>query len=342
MMSVVRDVVGLPFGLNLSRILAGVRDASQAILDIYDKQSSDFNIQTKSDDSPVTSADLASDAVLRSMLEEVLPFGADAIVSEEHAISHARAGRLLVTGKPVVFVDPLDGTKEFIKRSGQFVINIGIVENEKSVFGLIHAPVNGETLIGWKHRDDSAGTILTVTGRSKERPAIESEAIVIRNVALGQSDKKNEAEGNADAVPARGGRVYKLLLSGSAPPDQAGFVSVKNILEQAGIAVRIIRMGSALKFCRITDGSADIYLRRAPTYYWDTVSGQALVDASGGSMYSLSLNWKDSDGANLFEPFEYRDRAFMNPGFAVFGATVSQSERSRILRALNDHLRNNP
>ena len=335
MMSVVRDVVGLPFGLNLSRILAGVRDASQAILDIYDKKSSDFDIQTKSDDSPVTSADLASDAVLRTMLVEVLPFGPDAIVSEEHALSHAPAGRLLVTGKPVVF---LDGTKEFIKRSGQFVINIGIVENGKPVFGLIHAPVTGETLIGWKHRHGSAGTILTVTGRSKGQPAIESETIVIRNVALGQTDKKNEAEGIDDAVPARGGRVYKLLLSGSAPPDQAGFVSVKSILEQAGIAVRIIRMGSALKFCRISDGSADIYLRRAPTYYWDTVSGQALVEASGGSMYSLSLNWKESRRANLFDPFEYRDPAFLNPGFAVFGAAVSQSERSRILGALNDHL----
>jgi 3'(2'), 5'-bisphosphate nucleotidase len=239
-----------------------------------------------------------------------------------------------------VFVDPLDGTKEFIKRSGQFVINIGIVENERPLFGLIHAPVTGETLIGWKHRDDSAGTILTVSGRSKVQLAIESETIVIRNVALGQSDK-NEAEGSADAVPARGGRVYKLLLSGSAPPDQPGFVTVKEILEHAGIAVRIVRMGSALKFCRISDGSADIYLRRAPTYYWDTVSGQALVEATGGSMFSLSFNWKDSDGANLFQPFEYRDPAFMNPGFAVFGATVSQAERSRILHALNDHLRNN-
>jgi 3'(2'), 5'-bisphosphate nucleotidase len=330
-------MVELPFGMNLARILAGVRDASQAILNIYDKQYSDFNIQTKSDDSPVTSADLASDAVLRAMLEDLLPFGADAIVSEEHAISHSRAGRLLVAGKPVVFVDPLDGTKEFIKRSGQFVINIGIVEKERPVFGLIHAPVTGETLIGWKNLNGSTGSIITLVGRSKELDVIESETVDLRNVVLGHHDQ-SDPEGKTDAPPPRGGRVYKLLLSGSAPPDQAGFVSVKNILEQAGIAVRVIRMGSALKFCRICDGSADIYLRRAPTYYWDTVSGQALVEASGGSMASLSLDWKDSDCANLFKQFDYCDPAFMNPGFAVFGATVSHSERRKILRALNDHL----
>jgi 3'(2'), 5'-bisphosphate nucleotidase len=341
MMSVVRDMVEMPFGLNPARLLAGVRDASQAILDVYDKQSSDFNIQTKSDDSPVTAADLASDTILRAMLEDVFSFGADAIVSEEHGISHARAGQLLFTRKPVVFVDPLDGTKEFIKRSGQFVINIGIVENEKPVFGLIHAPVTGETLIGFKNHDGNAGSIIKVSGRSKDLPAIENETAEIRNVDLGQHDKTG-AESKTPAVAARGGRVYKLLLSGSAPPDHPGFVSVKDILERAGIAVRIVRMGSALKFCRISDGSADIYLRRAPTYYWDTVSGQALVEASGGCMASLSLNWKDSHSASLFEPFEYRDPAFKNPGFAVFGATVSHSERNRILRALNDHLRNTP
>lgn len=342
MVQVVRDMVELPFGLRLAEVLAGVRAASQAILDVYDKQSSGFYIQTKSDDSPVTAADLASDALLRAALAEILPFEADAIVSEEHVPSHVRVGQLLVTGKPVVFVDPLDGTKEFIKRSGQFVINVGIVSQAKAVFGLIHAPVTGETIIGWKSGDGQYGTVLTLNGRSRGLGALESEPVSVRRLNLFHTQEQS-GKGEMGGESGRGvsrkesGRVLKLLLSGSAPPDHLGFVSLKDILQQAGIDVRVIHMGSALKFCRICDGSADIYLRRSPTYYWDTVAGQALVEASGGCMASLFVSQKETTRGVRFEAFEYHDPGFMNPGFAVFGATVSASERQRILQALSEH-----
>ena len=244
-------------------VVAIARAAGAAILEHYHPE---VTRTDKADGSPVTAADHASEAIIIPALTALTP---DAPVVAEEAFA---AGQVpdFSTGR-YWLVDPLDGTKEFLKANGEFTVNIGLVENHVPVLGVLLAPVSGE--IFWGAGD-------TAYGQARE----------------GGPVKRLKAR----EVPADGAVV---LASRSHSNSDA----LANFLK--GMKISEIRIGgSAIKFCRVAEGVADLYPRLGPTMEWDTAAGQAILAAAGGSTRTL-------DG----QPFRYGKPGFLNGNFLARG-----------------------
>lgn len=204
-----------------------------------------FTVRAKADDTPVTEADEAAEAIILPALAPLLP-GVPAISEEEAAAGQSPA----LNGARFWAVDPLDGTKEFIKRTGEFSVNIGLIDEGHPVLGVIYAPVTRML-----YAAAGPGTAF------RQRDGGAAEPIHSR------------------AVPADG---MVVLASRSHDNDQA----LRERL--AALTVRERRkMGSSLKFCMIAEAEADIYLRMGPTCEWDIAAGQAILEAAGGSVTRL-------------------------------------------------------
>jgi 3'(2'), 5'-bisphosphate nucleotidase len=217
------------------------RHAGAEILNIYE---SDFTTSRKADQSPVTAADLAAEAVILPALRRLAPD--ILIISEED--SHASG---LPAQAPDRFwlVDPLDGTKEFVARNGEFTVNIALVEHGKPVLGIVHVPV------------------LQQTYRGRE------------NIAERATDGSPFARIQARATPDEGAT---LIISRSHAAKE--LVKVEEFGERVS---GTIVAGSSVKFCRIAEGVADLYPRLGPTMEWDTAAGHAVLEAAGGSVRTL-------------------------------------------------------
>lgn len=221
-----------------------VRRAGAAILDIYD---SDFAVQHKDDKSPVTAADQAGEDIIVADLKRLTP--AIPIVAEEAAA----AGDIPDIGAgPFWLVDPLDGTKEFIKRNGEFTVNIGLIVDRQPVLGLVLAPALGTLYVGWTAGDRRTCWRETADGRAP----IQARAI-----------------GPEGAV---------VLASRSHANSEA----LQDWLKDIPVA-SMTNAGSSLKFCRIAEGAADLYPRLGPTCEWDTAAAHAVLRAAGGSVTLL-------------------------------------------------------
>jgi 3'(2'), 5'-bisphosphate nucleotidase len=229
------------------------RAAGAAIMDVYHK--ADFGVVSKDDDSPLTRADIAAHHIISAGLARLTPDWP--LLSEEAAdISwHTRC-----QWQRYWLVDPLDGTKEFIKRNGEFTVNIALIDNGVPVLGVVYAPV-----LDWLYAgvQGTGATKQTVAGRQHIRVAA---------VPTGQ--------GTLRVVASRTHRGAALDAW----------------LEQVGkqfAAVETVSMGSSLKICLVAEGSADIYPRLAPTSEWDTAAAQAILEAAGGALVDLHGNTLD-------------------------------------------------
>jgi len=250
----------------IERLLAAAEAAAiaagAAIMHIY---ASDFAVEHKSDASPVTLADGQAEAIILRHLAEAAP--EIPVIAEEQAEVLGLPDRI-----PERFwlVDPLDGTKEFIRRNGEFTVNIALIEGDRPVLGVIGIParslVYGAAGPGSAYRADGTGRT-SITARP---------------------------------CPPAGATVAYSRSHADTP-------RLETWLAQHRIAARIVA-GSALKFCLVAEGAADLYPRFGPTMEWDTAAGQALVEAAGGSVTML-------DGT----PFRYGKPGFRNPGFVVRG-----------------------
>ncbi len=222
-------------------IVALAEDAGRAILEVY---STDFDVQAKADDSPLTQADLAShrriDAGLRSLTPE-LP-----IISEESGLPDYDTRR---HWPRYWIVDPLDGTREFVNRNGEFTVNIALVENQRPVLGVVHVPVLGRTYVGCR--------------------------------GLGAQRRDGSGDPQTISVTPTSGETARIVGSRS----HRG-ASLDRFLERVG-ACDIVPMGSSLKFCVVAEGGADLYPRLGPTSEWDTAAAQAVVEQAGGSVVTL-------------------------------------------------------
>ncbi len=222
-------------------VVALAVDAGRAILEVY---STDFAVQEKDDDSPLTQADLAShrwiDAGLRSLTPDI------PIISEESGLPDFEERR---QWKRCWIVDPLDGTKEFVNRNGEFTVNIAMIEDGRPVLGVVHVPVQDKTYTGCegigaqRRQGDEAPEAIHVAA-SSEAPVRIVGSRSHRGASL---DSFLEAVGDHDMVP----------------------------------------MGSSLKFCVVAEGNADVYPRLGPTSEWDTAAAQAVVEQAGGSVVTL-------------------------------------------------------
>jgi 3'(2'), 5'-bisphosphate nucleotidase len=228
----------------LAKLVDISRRAGLKILEWYD---GDMGITRKSDDSPLTRADLASHDLISAELSSGWPD--IPILSEESADIPWETRR---NWQRYWLVDPLDGTKEFINRNGEFTVNIALISDHRPVMGVVHVPVTDTSYFGalgigaWRQHDSTAATAIEV-----RRPAAEPPVIV-------------------------GSRSH-------ANPE------LTTQLERLG-AFELTSMGSSLKFCRIAEGQADFYPRLGPTSEWDTAAAQAVVEAAGGQVVRVDAS----------------------------------------------------
>ena len=224
----------------LEAVLEIAAEAGRAIMEIYD---SDFAVELKDDRSPLTEADRAAHAIIverLGWLEPALP-----VLSEESA-GHEVENRAL--WEAFWLVDPLDGTKEFIKRNGEFTVNIALIERHKAVLGVVVAPALDSAYAGGPALGAFRRTPQGLKPISVRRPAAEPLRVV-------------------------GSRSH-------AGPDLAAFLDALGPHE-------IKPMGSSLKICLVATGDADLYPRLGPTMEWDTAAAQAILTGAGGSMIDL-------------------------------------------------------
>jgi 3'(2'), 5'-bisphosphate nucleotidase len=226
----------------LDEVCAIAREAADAILAIY---AQDFEVIQKADCSPVTTADLAAQAVIAHRLQDIAP--AIPVISEE-ALAAPWAERR--TWRRYWLVDPLDGTREFIKRNGEFTVNIALIENHRSVLGVVLAPVSG----------DLYAAVHGQGAWRQKTPGSPRETIRTRA---------------ADGL---------LRVTGSR--SHTG-IRPATLLDRLG-EHETFALGSSLKFCVIARGDADVYLRLGATSEWDTAAAQCVLEEAGGAVLDLA------------------------------------------------------
>lgn len=237
-------------------------EAGAKIMEIYN--SDDFEVKAKSDDSPVTAADEAADAIIAAGLRAAFP--EMALVTEEQAASHA------TKGDTFLIVDPLDGTKEFIHRRGDFTVNIALVEGGTPTRGVVYAPAKGRMFF------------TRADGQSVEE--------------VGDFDLETEGETREINVTAPDNGALMVVASKShrdqATDDYIGKYKVRDMTSA----------GSSLKFCLVATGEADLYPRVGRTMEWDTAAGHAVLKGAGGEVVRFDdhrpLTYGKADFANPF------------------------------------------
>ncbi len=231
-------------------------------------------VQSKKDSSPVTEADRDAEAIILAALASVVP---DIPVVAEEEVAAGRLPSQL--GRRFLLVDPLDGTREFLLRNGDFTVNIGLIEDGAPVLGIVYAPVRNRLFIG---NGDGAEEITTT-----------------KDHAIGTR--------RGIAVRVHGAERLAVCSRSHKNPETEKFLDENRISS-------CVSIGSSLKFCLIASGEADIYPRFGPTMEWDTAAGDAVLRAAGGLTttfegVSLSYGQRANEGV----------AGFANPNFVAFG-----------------------
>ncbi|MDO8413751.1 MAG: 3'(2'),5'-bisphosphate nucleotidase CysQ [Gallionellaceae bacterium] len=242
----------------LQEVEAIAREAGAAIMGVYAR---DFSVQEKADQSPLTEADAVAHAVIVTRLmglRPVLPILSDEAVGDFHGIGEDTRYWL---------VDPLDGTKEFIKRNGEFTVNIALIEHGRPVLGVVYAPVLNVVY-------------LAAEGVGAFKVGADGVRVPIR-VAT-----------HAQASP------WRVVGSRSHAGD-----TLTRLLQQLG-SHELISMGSSLKLCLVAEGSADVYPRLGLTSLWDTAAAQCVVEQAGGRVIQLTgIALSYADPTVVLNPF---------------------------------------
>jgi 3'(2'), 5'-bisphosphate nucleotidase len=248
--------------------------AGLAVMSVYEGE---IVARTKSDGSQVTEADEAAERLILEGLAAIAP-GVPVLAEEAHA-----RGEVPTLGDRFFLVDPLDGTREFVSRTGEFTVNIALVEDGAPVSGVVYAPARG-TLYAGSRTEGARRLDLSSAGPDGAR----AEPIRVRP----------RPEGELTAVASRSHR-------------SAG---TEAFLKDLGVTA-FEPAGSSLKFCLVAEGTADVYPRIGRTMEWDTAAGQAVLEAAGGRVHVLDESGREG------EPLRYgkAERGFDNPHFIAWG-----------------------
>ncbi|PWL28770.1 MAG: 3'(2'),5'-bisphosphate nucleotidase [Fluviicola sp. XM-24bin1] len=248
-------------------------DAGIRIMEIY--ETDDFGVDFKSDNSPLTKADISSHNIIMEYLKTtdipVLSEEGKSIPYEERAAWN----RLWI-------VDPIDGTKEFIKRNGEFTVNIALIENQKPIAGVVLVPALGELYFS----------------------STEIGAFKTTNLDKGLSVSDRISSSNKLPINS-GDRPFTVVASRSHLSGETS-AYIKELESKHG-EVATLSKGSSLKLCMVAEGSADAYPRFAPTMEWDTAAGQAICNHSECTV----INWETK------RPLLYNREELLNPWFLV-------------------------
>lgn len=252
-------------------------DAGKSIMDIYTDPHADFGIERKADNSPLTRADCAANRLIM----EALPVTPFPILSEEGKHAPYEERKKWTT---LWVVDPLDGTKEFIKRNGEFTVNIALVHEGTPVLGVIYVPVRKELYFA----ADAVG------------------AYKLENVDCYCQPSMDEMKSKAVRLPlAKGHQGVVVVASRSHQSEETTYYI--ETLRKKGQPVTLISSGSSLKICLVAEGTADIYPRFAPTMEWDTAAGHAIAKAAGCGVFHIDEK----------TPLTYNKADLLNPWFVV-------------------------
>ena len=214
-------------------------EAGEAIMQVYGKET--FAVDEKADSSPVTEADLAADAIISAGLRATFPNLP--LVTEEQAESHD------LSVETFLIVDPLDGTKEFVKRRGDFTVNIALVESGVPTVGVVYAPARGRLFLGCE-------------GEASEE--------------TGQFDVELKGDERSISVSRPDNNALRVVASKShRSPELETYIGNYSVSDS-------VAAGSSLKFCLVAAGEADLYPRLGPTMEWDTAAGDAVLRAARG------------------------------------------------------------
>lgn len=239
-------------------VIAIAKEAGEAIMQIY---STDFGFEMKSDNSPLTEADIAAHDIIVARLHQLTPD--IPVLSEE---SDAIDIGLRLSWQKYWLIDPLDGTREFLKRNGEFTVNIALVSQNQSIMGVVYAPVPGLTYYASKGQ-----------GAYKQIGTAPIQRIHTKNLNLQQ-----------------------ITVAGSRSHSDEKFQKFMHSVEATALVKpELIRLGSSLKICLVAEGGADVYPRLGPTYEWDTAAAHCVLQEAGGDIVdehavTLSYNNKPS------------------------------------------------
>ena len=267
--------------LILTTILAAKR-AGEAILEVYD---SDFAVEQKDDKSPLTLADKRSHEIIEKILEQTVTVNNSTvpILSEE--------GKEIPYDERIKWeyfwlVDPLDGTKEFVKRNGEFTVNIALIHKHKPVLGIIYIPVKD---------------VFYFAAINFGAYKLENSGILTENLSIEELIDKSQK------LPLNSNDKTTLTVIGSRSHTSEEFTEFVKQLNQKHENVEFISSGSSLKLCLVAEGKADVYPRFGPTMEWDTAAGQAIVEQAKGTVMEAETN----------EPLNYNKSNLLNPFFIV-------------------------
>lgn len=241
-----------------------VKAAGEAILEVY-HASGKIKVENKSDDSPVTKADHAAHIIIDKCLKNLTT--KYPVLSEEGGLPDFATRQ---SWNRYWLVDPLDGTKEFINKNGEFTVNIALIEGSKAILGIVYVPVTGALYYGVDHQETGVSFAI------KEIDGIKSELSV--------------AKVSFDT---------DLIVVGSRRHGAEALDALLANIETQFSSIKLVSMGSSLKICAIAEGSAHWYPRLALTSEWDTAAAHAVLNGAGGSILNedlalLNYNQKDS------------------------------------------------
>ena len=264
-------------------LLPAVLEAGRVEMAYY---ASGVRIQNKADSSPVTAADQEAEVILIKALSAFAP--SIAVVAEESSA----AGHVAKIGSTFFLVDPLDGTKEFIKKNGDFTINIGLVSKGRPIYGIVYAPAMDQLYV-------TIGADHAIETRIAPSSSVQS-------LSECQTARLHTRVPNPEGLIALESRSHR-----SAATD--------DFLKQLPIS-GVRAAGSSLKFCLIARGEADLYPRIGPTCEWDTAAAHAVLEAAGGGVVQV-------DGS----PLVYGKTAahYLNPHFVAWGRMPPEAQTSR-------------
>jgi len=249
-------------------------EAGNKIMEVYETE--DFGVEMKGNNSPLTKADtLANDIIISSLRETGIPF----ITEEEKE----KPFSVRKDWDFAWIVDPLDGTKEFIKRNGEFTVNIALVKKGVPVLGVVYAPVLDEMYVG-----------------------VEDEAFKVYSAKSEKFENYDSLLSNAKKLPIDSGRQNYVAVGSRSHMSAETEAFFAELRKKYG-DVEIESKGSSLKLCMVAEGVADVYPRFAPTMEWDTAAGHAVALASGATIVR----------ADTKENLVYNKENLLNPWFIV-------------------------
>ncbi|MBA7589910.1 3'(2'),5'-bisphosphate nucleotidase CysQ [subsurface metagenome] len=235
--------------IDIQEINSIAKEAGNELMEIYQQ---DFNIKFKKDYSPLTKADLKSNEIITNRLKNLYP-NIPILSEENESVSY----NIRKNWEYFWLIDPLDGTKEFIKKNGEFTVNIALIHKDTPVLGVIYAPALN--LLYYAQKDKGAF--------------------------------KQEKNKNPQRLPifihSNNNDILKIIVSKSHY-NQETKEFVNNLKNQYKKDIEFIHIGSSLKFCLIAEGKADIYPRLAPTMEWDTAAGQIIVKEARGKVFKFN------------------------------------------------------